>query len=142
MSSPEVRAAARALVTGGSWPAGLPYRETVEQVPAEGRPTPGALSAWCTLGFEGDTDDPIGIGPDSLLREEGRVVFRCFAEGGEGDTALGALVSAASTAIRSYAWGGVGIFPRSLSAPQPIEDADESWSILDLVFTYEREHAP
>ncbi|MBA60022.1 MAG: hypothetical protein CMQ40_12740 [Gammaproteobacteria bacterium] len=139
MSSAAVRTIARSLVTGASWPAGLPYQETVDQYPSGGVPVPGTTTAWCALEFEGDTDDPMGIGGDSMLREEGRITFRLFGEGMSGDSAILTLADSATAAIRAFDWQS--IFIRSLTAPQPIMAEDETWTVFDIVAEYQRDHA-
>lgn len=142
MSSVEVRTAVRELVTGVGWPAELPYRETVEKIPDEGRPTPGVLEAWCTVGFEADSDSAIGIGPGAPLREVGRVSLRVYATGGLGDATVGALAADAADAIRAHSWGASGVYVLSISPPQAVDDVDDAWAILELTVNYERDHAP
>jgi len=136
MSSSVIRAAARGLPSVVGWPAALPYHDTVSESPSIAT----LPASWCTFVFQGDTDDPIGIGA-SQFRETGRVVVACLARSGEGDTTLVALVETASDLIRPH-FIGLGIEVHSLTPPQDTDPGLEGeWFRLDVVIDYSRDHA-
>jgi hypothetical protein len=138
MSSAAVRTVSRAMVNDITWPALLPYSDTVSD-------TPRAASlpdSWCTLIFQGDSDDPIGIGATGDLRENGRVIVASLGRSGIGDATLIALVETASDLIRPW-FRANGIEVRSVTPPQDTDPGLEGeWFRLDLEIDYSRDHLP
>lgn len=139
MSSSTVRNTAEACVTDAGWPAGLPFRETNDQVPDEGRPTPGVDAAWCTLAFDAEADERLGIGAETLKRETGSVFVFCMGDGHKGDDALLALAEAAKAAIEAFDWGS--IFLVRVDPPDQLETDQEAWAAISIRIAYEFDHA-
>jgi len=137
VSSSAVRTTARSLPNVGGWPAGLPYFDTVSDAPRAAT----LPDSWCTLIFQGDSDDPVGIGTGGYLREDGRVVVACLGRSGIGDAALMALVETATPLIRPH-FRAAGIEVRSITPPQDAEPAglEGEWFRLDLTVDYSRDH--
>ncbi len=139
MSSSLVRTTARAFVDDGSFPAGLPFRETVDQLPDEGRPDPSTTPAWCTLDFEVSDDERLGIGAETLRNEEGRIFLFCFGAGNQGDAAILTLAEQALAAANAYDWGA--IYLAQVIPPTAIEMEDETWAVYAIVIAYELYHS-
>ena len=136
MSSTAVRDAARDLENAAGWPPALPYLDTLSDAP-----NPATLpDSWFTLLFQGQTDDPIGIGPTAELRETGNVILACLGRSGTGDDALITLVETASPLIGPH-FKTASIYVRSVSPPQDAEpNVDGEWLRLDLTVEYQRDH--
>lgn len=136
MSSIEVRTAARAMVSDLGWP--TPFVETIGE-----SPEPETLpDDWTTLGFFGFTDDAIGIGNASIVRETGRIDVSIFSRSGRGDSALLANVAAARAQIAAHPWGEASIFLTSISAPISDDDgAPGNYLTMRIELEYERDHA-
>ena len=134
MSSAAVRAVSRSLAGVGGWPVALPYLDTVNDAPK-----PAELpDSWFTLAFQGDSDDPVGIGVGGDLREEGRVIVACLGRSGIGDGALITLAETASALIRPH-FRSNGIEVRSITPPQD-QDPEGEFFRIDLSVDYTRDH--
>ncbi len=137
MSSSAVRDVARDLVNAVGWPAGLPLKETISEAP-----DPATLpDSWLTLSFIGQSDDPLGIGPASELREIGTVIVSCLARSGLGDSSLIDLMEEATALIPAH-FAASQIYVSSVSPPQESEPGvDGEWLRMDLSVDYQRDHA-
>ena len=135
MSSSIVRAAARAVVTAPTWPS--EYIETVGDAP-----DPNTLpDAWSGIGFDGQSDNPIGVGPTATIRETGRVTFHFFRRAGSGDASVVSDAELAAGLIRAHSWAASAIALVSISAPViPDEGGLGGFLEAQIQVDYERDH--
>lgn len=135
MSSSIVRAAVRSLVSNPPWPTA--YVETIGD-----SPDPESIpDDWTTVDFRAETDDPIGIGAGSLLRELGSITVWLGSVAGRGDAVLVANAELALEAVRSHPWGASGIVLTSVSPPVPDDEgAPGNYLLMRIELDYERDH--
>lgn len=114
MSDEVVRDSARALMADASWPAGLPYHDTLGTAPDPA----GLPDTWCTLFFDTESDEQVGIGTMGMREERGRITLAILADldPAVGDADAVALAGAAKVALRGWAWPA-GLRIESLDGP-------------------------
>lgn len=136
MCSAAVRTTARTLASDGSWPAGLPFYETVNEAPA----IASLPSAWFTLGFIAESDDPVSVGASPTFREVGRVVVSVMGRAGTGDSTLITLADQVAPVVRTV-FPAAGISVRGVSPPTLIDDGiDGEFERYDVQVDFQRFH--
>jgi hypothetical protein len=99
MSSPAVQDAARALATGGTWPASIPFRETFNQW-VDPATIDGSFS---TLVFETESEERLSVGQHEYL-ERGTISVHIFAPRGSNYASLNAAFEAVRPVILGHLW--------------------------------------
>ena len=136
MCSAAIRTAARTLPNVATWPAGLPFYETVNEAPS----IASLPATWFTLGFEAATDDPVSIGAAPEYRETGRVVVSIMGRAGTGDGTLIGLADTIPPLIRTH-FNASEIRIRSISPASLIDDGiDGEFERYDVFIDFERPH--
>jgi len=137
LSSGAVRTQARSLAAASGWPAGLPFFETVNSAPS----ISSLPSTWFTLGFDGDSDDPISLGATPTYNELGRITLSLMGRAGLGDSAVIGLADQIPPLIRTHLTAA-SIATRGISPPQLVDDAAEGEFLrFDLIIEYQRFHS-
>jgi hypothetical protein len=98
-------------------------------------------ATWFTVGFDGDSDDAVSLGPSPTFSELGRITVSIMGQAGLGDTTVIGLADQVPPLIRTHLTGG-DIYTRGISPPQLIDDGTEGELIrFDLSVEYERFHS-
>lgn len=134
MSSPAVQTAVRALMTGGSWPGGVPYVETFSKYV-----DPDEIDrAFSTVRFQKPQTRNTELGTPWYF-EEGEFEIQLFAEVGKSFAEINGAVDAVRPVVLGHLWPG-SITIQAVEAPEVVSPGGGGLHVeatVEVRYTYE-----